>query len=160
VCARTTLSKKALRDVAEELEVEFSEEDALTSRPRYNAASGETVSQRPHISAISSPGREVWRLDAVQPSPTLRRTLAAPEYQRPGYGNHLTLVAELDGFGEARIVKSGAILAQDPILGLVVDAAGAVQQVAGSLTVQLDIILDALGQTARAAMQNPPTAGQ
>jgi hypothetical protein len=43
VCARTTLSKKDLREVAEELEAEFSEEDALTFRPRYNAAPSETL---------------------------------------------------------------------------------------------------------------------
>jgi hypothetical protein len=34
VCARRTLSKRTLREVAEELEAEFSEEDALTFRPR------------------------------------------------------------------------------------------------------------------------------
>ena len=43
VCARTTLSKKTLREVAEELEAEFSEEDALTFRPRFNAAPSEML---------------------------------------------------------------------------------------------------------------------
>jgi len=43
VCARTTLSKKTLREVAEELEAEFSEEDARTFRPRYNAAPSDTL---------------------------------------------------------------------------------------------------------------------
>jgi putative SOS response-associated peptidase YedK len=43
VCARTTLTKKTLREVAGELEAEFSEEDALTFRPRFNAAPSETL---------------------------------------------------------------------------------------------------------------------
>jgi putative SOS response-associated peptidase YedK len=43
VCARATLSKKNLREVAEELEAEFSEEDALTFRPRYNAAPSDAL---------------------------------------------------------------------------------------------------------------------
>jgi hypothetical protein len=43
VCARTTLSKKSLREVAEELEAEWSPEDALTFLPRYNAAPSETL---------------------------------------------------------------------------------------------------------------------
>lgn len=43
MCARTTLSKKSLREVAEELEAEWSPEDALTFRPRYNAAPSETL---------------------------------------------------------------------------------------------------------------------
>lgn len=43
MCARTTLSKKTLRDVADELEAEFSEEDALTFRPRFNAAPSEIL---------------------------------------------------------------------------------------------------------------------
>ncbi len=43
MCARTTLSKKDLREVAEELEAEWSPEDALTFRPRYNAAPSETL---------------------------------------------------------------------------------------------------------------------
>src|ERR1700690_2805247 len=43
MCARTTLSKKTLREVADELEAEFSEEDALTFRPRYNAAPSDTL---------------------------------------------------------------------------------------------------------------------
>jgi hypothetical protein len=54
-------------------------------------------------------------------------------------GNHRTLVPELDGFGPTRIVNSGAILAQDPVRGIVVDVAGVVQQVAGSGTVALDM---------------------
>ena len=43
MCARTTLSKKTLREVAEELDAEFSEEDALAFRPRYNAAPSDTL---------------------------------------------------------------------------------------------------------------------
>ena len=43
MCARATLSKKNLREVAEELEAEFSEEDALTFRPRYNAAPSDAL---------------------------------------------------------------------------------------------------------------------
>lgn len=43
MCARTTLSKKTLREVAEELDAEFSEEDALTFRPRYNAAPSDAL---------------------------------------------------------------------------------------------------------------------
>jgi putative SOS response-associated peptidase YedK len=38
MCARTTLTRKRLRDVADELEAEFSEVDAGRYRPRYNAA--------------------------------------------------------------------------------------------------------------------------
>jgi len=45
VCARTTLSKRNLRKVAEEVEAEFSEEDALTFRPRCNAAPSKTTYQ-------------------------------------------------------------------------------------------------------------------
>ena len=43
MCARTTLSKKTLREVAEELEAELSEEDARAFRPRYNAAPSDTL---------------------------------------------------------------------------------------------------------------------
>ncbi|HZL18010.1 MAG TPA: SOS response-associated peptidase [Polyangia bacterium] len=43
MCARTTLTRKRLRDVADELEAEFSEEDAKLYRPRYNAAPSETL---------------------------------------------------------------------------------------------------------------------
>jgi putative SOS response-associated peptidase YedK len=43
MCARTTLTRKRLRDVADELEAEFSEEDAGLYRPRYNAAPSETL---------------------------------------------------------------------------------------------------------------------
>jgi putative SOS response-associated peptidase YedK len=43
MCARTTLTRKRLRDVAEELDAEFSEEDAQLYRPRYNAAPSETL---------------------------------------------------------------------------------------------------------------------
>ena len=43
MCARTTLSKKSLREVAEELKAEWSPEDALTFRTRYNAAPSETL---------------------------------------------------------------------------------------------------------------------
>ena len=38
-----TLSKKSLRAVAEELEAEWSPEDALTVRPHYNTAPSETL---------------------------------------------------------------------------------------------------------------------
>jgi hypothetical protein len=37
VCARTTLSRNNLREIAEVLDAEFSEEDALTLRPRFNS---------------------------------------------------------------------------------------------------------------------------
>jgi putative SOS response-associated peptidase YedK len=43
MCARTTLTRKHLREIAEELEAEFSEEDARLYRPRYNAAPSETL---------------------------------------------------------------------------------------------------------------------
>jgi putative SOS response-associated peptidase YedK len=43
VCARTSLSKKDLREVAAELDAEFSEEDAHAYRPRYNAAPSDTL---------------------------------------------------------------------------------------------------------------------
>lgn len=43
MCARTSLSKKSLREVAEELDAEWSPEDALTFRPRYNVAPSETL---------------------------------------------------------------------------------------------------------------------
>jgi putative SOS response-associated peptidase YedK len=43
VCARTSLSKKTLREVAEELEAEWSPEDELLFRPRYNAAPSDTL---------------------------------------------------------------------------------------------------------------------
>jgi len=42
VCPHT-LSKKSLREVSEELEAEFSEDDALTFRSRYNAAPSKTL---------------------------------------------------------------------------------------------------------------------
>src|SRR6202142_634308 len=43
VCARTSLSRQTLREVAEELEAEFSDEDARVYRPRYNAAPSDTL---------------------------------------------------------------------------------------------------------------------
>lgn len=43
MCARTTLTRKNLREIAEELEAEFSEEDARLYRPRFNAAPSETL---------------------------------------------------------------------------------------------------------------------
>jgi putative SOS response-associated peptidase YedK len=43
MCARTTLTRKRLRDVADELEAEFSEVDGGLYRPRYNAAPSETL---------------------------------------------------------------------------------------------------------------------
>ena len=43
VCARTTLRKKGLREVAEELDAEFSEDDAPMYRPRYNVAPSDTT---------------------------------------------------------------------------------------------------------------------
>ena len=43
MCARTSLSKKTLREVAEELEAEWSPEDELLFRPRYNAAPSDTL---------------------------------------------------------------------------------------------------------------------
>jgi hypothetical protein len=55
-------------------------------------------------------------------------------------GNDLTLVRELDGFFPIHIVNSGAIVAQaDANLGIVVDAAGMVQQVAGPGAIARDI---------------------
>ena len=54
-------------------------------------------------------------------------------------GNHLTLVGELDGLFPARIVNSGAILAQDFAVGIVIDAAGVIQHVAGPGTFALDM---------------------
>jgi putative SOS response-associated peptidase YedK len=43
MCARTTLTRKNLRQIAEELEAELLEEDARLYRPRYNAAPSETL---------------------------------------------------------------------------------------------------------------------
>jgi putative SOS response-associated peptidase YedK len=43
VCARTSLSKKNLREVADELEAEFSEEDSHVYRPRNNATPSDTL---------------------------------------------------------------------------------------------------------------------
>ena len=43
MCARTTLTRKQLREVAEELDAEIADEDARLYRPRYNAAPSETL---------------------------------------------------------------------------------------------------------------------
>lgn len=43
MCARTTLTRKDLREIAEDLAAELSEEDARLYRPRYNAAPSETL---------------------------------------------------------------------------------------------------------------------
>jgi putative SOS response-associated peptidase YedK len=43
MCARTTLTRKHLREIADELDAEFSEEDARLYRARYNAAPSETL---------------------------------------------------------------------------------------------------------------------
>jgi putative SOS response-associated peptidase YedK len=43
MCARTTLTRQHLREIAEELNAELSEEDARLYRPRYNAAPSETL---------------------------------------------------------------------------------------------------------------------
>ena len=43
MCARATLTRKQLREVAEELDAELSEEDSRLYRPRFNAAPSETL---------------------------------------------------------------------------------------------------------------------
>ncbi len=43
MCARTTLTRKHLREIAEELDAELSDEDERLYRPRYNAAPSETL---------------------------------------------------------------------------------------------------------------------
>ena len=60
MCARTTLSKKDLREVAEELEAEFSEEDAHVYRPRYNVAPSDTLWILRHGADRRVAGPPVW----------------------------------------------------------------------------------------------------
>jgi putative SOS response-associated peptidase YedK len=43
MCARATLTRKQLREVAEELDADFSDEDARLYRPRFNAAPSDTL---------------------------------------------------------------------------------------------------------------------
>lgn len=60
MCARATLSKKTLRDVAEELEAEWSPEDELLFRPRYNAAPSDTLWILRHGADHRVVGPAVW----------------------------------------------------------------------------------------------------
>jgi putative SOS response-associated peptidase YedK len=60
VCARTSLSKKTLREVAEELEAEWSPEDELLFRPRYNAAPSDTLWILRHGADRRVVGSAVW----------------------------------------------------------------------------------------------------
>jgi len=60
VCARASLTKKDLREVAEELEAEFSEEDARTYRPRFNAAPSDTLWILRHGADRRVIGPAVW----------------------------------------------------------------------------------------------------
>ena len=60
MCARTTLSKKDLREVAEGLEAEFSEEDARVHRPRYNSAPSDTLWILRHGADRRVIGPAVW----------------------------------------------------------------------------------------------------
>src|SRR5262245_20664755 len=43
MCGRTTLTNARLEDIAEELDAEFSPEDAALYRPRYNVAPSDTT---------------------------------------------------------------------------------------------------------------------
>jgi putative SOS response-associated peptidase YedK len=60
VCARTTLSKKNLREVAEELETDWSPGDELLFRPRYNAAPSDTLWILRHGADRRVVGSAVW----------------------------------------------------------------------------------------------------
>ncbi len=60
VCARTTLSKKRLREVAEDFEAEFSEKDALAFRPRYSAAPSDSLWILRHAAARRVIAPVVW----------------------------------------------------------------------------------------------------
>ena len=60
MCARTTLSKKTLREVAEELEAEWSPDDELLYRPRYNAAPSDTLWILRHGADRRVVGSAVW----------------------------------------------------------------------------------------------------
>jgi putative SOS response-associated peptidase YedK len=64
MCARASLSKKTLREVAEELEAEFSDEDERLYRPRYNAAPTDTLWMLRPGGDRRSLGPGVWGYEA------------------------------------------------------------------------------------------------